>query len=112
MGLADFTNSIITKDQFSGTFRKFDASVQGSARGLDKLGGVISGGGLGMLFGGMAGAAGAIAIGKMAWSLGEVGKVAITTERSFNNLMQSVGISTSIIDSTQRRQTARLPKLT
>ncbi|MBK9003481.1 MAG: hypothetical protein IPM41_06350 [Sphingomonadales bacterium] len=98
MGLADFTNSIITKDQFSGTFRKFDASVQGSARGLDKLGGVISGGGLGMLFGGMAGAAGAIAIGKMAWSLGDVGKVAITTERSFNNLMQSVGISTSIID--------------
>ena len=54
MGLADFTNSIITKDQFSGTFRKFDASVQGSARGLDKLGGIMSGGGLGMLFGGAA----------------------------------------------------------
>jgi hypothetical protein len=98
MGLADFTNSIITKDGFSNTFRKFDGAVQGSARGLDKLGRVMSGGGLGMLFGGMAGAAGAIAIGKMAWNMGELGKVAITTERSFNNLMQSVGISTSIID--------------
>ena len=98
MGLADFTNSIITKDQFSGTFRKFDASVQGSARGLDKLGGVISGGGLGMLFGATAGVAGALAIGKMAWNMGELGKVAITTERSFNNLMRSVGISASVID--------------
>lgn len=98
MALADFTNSIITKDGFSGTFKKFDQSVQGSARALDKLGGMVSGGGLGMLFGATAGVAGAAAIGKMAWELGEVGQIAITTERSFNNLMRSVGISASIID--------------
>jgi len=98
MGLADFKNSIVTKDQFSQTFNKFDRSVQSSARGLDKMGGILSGGGLGMLFGGMAGVAGVAAITKAAWELGELGKVAITTERSFNNLMQSVGISSSIID--------------
>lgn len=98
MGLADFTNSIVTKDQFSGTFRKFDASVQGSARGLDKMGGILSGGGLGMLFGGMAGAAGAIAIGKMAWSLGELGAQSLTTKTSFESLMRSVGQSTQLLD--------------
>ena len=65
MGLADFKNSIVTKDQFSQTFNKFDRSVQSSARGLDKMGGILSGGGLGMLFGGMAGVAGVAAIPKM-----------------------------------------------
>lgn len=46
MALSDFKNSIITQDKFSQTFNKFDRSVQGSARGLDKLGGILSGGGL------------------------------------------------------------------
>ena len=98
MGLADFTNSIITKDQFSGTFRKFDISVQGSARGLDKLGRAMSGGGLGMLFGATAGVAGALAIGKMAWSLGELGAQSLTTKTSFESLMRSVGQSTQLLD--------------
>ena len=98
MGLADFKNSIVTKDQFSQTFNKFDRSVQSSARGLGKLGGIMSGGGLGMLFGGMAGVAGVAAITKTAWELGELGKVAITTERSFNNLMRTVGISPSVLN--------------
>ena len=98
MGLADFTNSIVTKDGFSNTFKKFDSSVQGSARGLDKLGGIMSGGGLGMLFGATAGVAGALAIGKMAFSLGDLGAQSLTTEASFNSLMSSVGQSTRLLD--------------
>src|SRR5574343_344086 len=98
MGLADFTNSIITRDGFSNTFKKFDNSVQGSARGLDKLGGVMSGGGLGMLFGATAGVAGAVAIGKMAFSLGELGAQSLTTKTSFESLMRSVGQSTQLLD--------------
>ena len=98
MGLADLTNSIVTKDGFSNTFKKFDSSVQGSARALDKLGGAMSGGGLGMLFGGAAGIAGAAAIGKMAFSLGDLGAQSLTTEASFNSLMSSVGQSTRLLD--------------
>lgn len=98
MALSDFKNSIITQDKFSQTFNRFDRGVQTSARGLDKLGGVLSSGGLGMLFGGTAGVTGAVAIGKMAWSLGEMGQVAVTTERSFNNMMKAVGISANIIE--------------
>jgi len=98
MGLADFTNSIVTKDGFSNTFKKFDSSVQGSARALDKLGGAMSGGGLGMLFGATAGVAGALAIGKMAFSLGDLGAQSLTTEASFNSLMSSVGQSTRLLD--------------
>lgn len=98
MGLADFTNSIITKDGFSNTFRKFDGAVQSSARGLDKLGGAMSGGGLGMLFGGVAGVAGAAAIGKVAWELAELGAQSLTTKASFETLMQSVGQSSGLLD--------------
>lgn len=98
MGLADFTNSIVTKDGFSNTFKKFDNSVQGSARGLDKLGGVISGGGLGMLFGGTAVIAGAAAIGKATWELAELGAQSLTTKASFETLMQSVGQSSGLLD--------------
>ena len=98
MGLADFTNSIVTKDGFSNTFKKFDSSVQGSARGLDKLGGIMSGGGLGMLFGATAGVAGALAIGKMAWNMGELGAQSLTTKTSFESLMRSVGQSTQLLD--------------
>lgn len=112
MGLADFTNSIITKDQFSGTFRKFDASVQGSARGLDKLGGAMSGGGLGMLFGGVAGVAGAVAIGKMAFSLGDLGAQSLTTEASFNSLMRSVGLSTGLLDQLKKAAGGTITEMT
>jgi len=98
MALADFTNSIVTKDGFSNTFKKFDASVQGSARGLDKLGGVMSGGGLGMLFGGTAVIAGAAAIGKATWELAELGAQSLTTKGSFESLMRSVGQSTGLLD--------------
>ena len=112
MGLADFTNSIVTKDQFSGTFRKFDASVQGSARGLDKLGGIMSGGGLGMLFGGAAGVAGALAIGKMAFSLGDLGAQSLTTEASFNSLMRSVGLSTGLLDQLKKAAGGTITEMT
>jgi hypothetical protein len=98
MALADFRNAIITQDKFSQTFNKFDRSVAASGRGLDKLGGVISGGGLGMLFGATAGVAGALAIGKMAWSLGELGAQSLTTKTSFESLMRSVGQSTQLLD--------------
>ena len=98
MGLADFKNSIVTKDQFSQTFNKFDRSVQGSARGLDKMGGILSGGGLGMLFGGMAGVAGVAAITKTAFALGDLGAQSLTTKSSFESLMRSVGLSTGILD--------------
>lgn len=98
MALADFRNAIITQDKFSQTFNKFDRSVAASGRGLDKLGGIMSGGGLGMLFGATAGVAGAIAIGKMAWSLGELGAQSLTTKTSFESLMRSVGQSTQLLD--------------
>lgn len=98
MSLADFRNSIVTKDQFSQTFNKFDRSVQSSARGLDKLGGILSGGGLGMLFGGMAGVAGVAAITKTAFALGDLGAQSLTTKASFESLMRSVGLSTGILD--------------
>ena len=98
MSLADFKNSIVTKDQFSQTFNKFDRSVQSSARGLDKMGGILSGGGLGMLFGGMAGVAGVAAITKTAFALGDLGAQSLTTKASFESLMRSVGLSTGILD--------------
>ena len=98
MALADFKNSIITQDKFSQTFNKFDRGVQTSARGLDKLGGIMSGGGVGMLFGATAGAAGAIAIGKTVWSLGELGAQSLTTKSSFESLMRSVGQSPALLD--------------
>ncbi len=98
MSLADFKNSIVTKDQFSQTFNKFDRSVQSSARGLDKMGGILSGGGLGMLFGGMAGVAGVAAITKTAFALGDLGAQSLTTKSSFESLMRSVGLSTGILD--------------
>jgi len=98
MGLADFKNSIVTKDQFSQTFNKFDRSVQTSARGLDKLGGVLSSGGLGTLFAGMAGAAGIAAITKTAFALGDLGAQSLTTKASFDSLMRSVGLSTGLLD--------------
>ena len=98
MSLADFRNSIVTKDQFSQTFNKFDRSVQSSARGLDKMGGILSGGGLGMLFGGMAGVAGVAAITKTAFALGDLGAQSLTTKASFESLMRSVGLSTGILD--------------
>ena len=97
MGLSDFKNAIITEDKFSGTFKKFDGAVQGSARGLDKLGGIMSGGGLGMLFGATAGVAGAVAIGKQVWALGELGAQSLTTKASFESLMQSVGQSPQLL---------------
>ena len=98
MSLADFKNSIVTKDQFSQTFNKFDRSVQSSARGLNKMGGILSGGGLGMLFGGMAGVAGVAAITKTAFALGDLGAQSLTTKSSFESLMRSVGLSTGILD--------------
>lgn len=98
MGLADFKNSIITQDKFSQTFSKFDRGVETSARGLDKLGGVLSSGGVGMLFGATAGVAGVAAIGKMVWSLGELGAQSLTTKASFESLMRSVGQSPGLLD--------------
>lgn len=98
MALSDFKNSIITQDKFSQTFNKFDRSVQGSARGLDKLGGILSGGGLGMLFGATAGVAGAMAIGRTAFELGNLGAQSLTTKASFSSLMQSVGQSTRLLE--------------
>lgn len=98
MALADFRNSIVTQDKFSGTFSRFDRSVQSSARGLDKLGAVVSTGGVGMLFGGVAGIAGAAAIGKTVWSLGELGAQSLTTAASFNTLMNAVGQSPALLD--------------
>ena len=98
MALADFKNSIITQDKFSATFSKFDRGVQTSARGLDKLGGVLSSGGVGMLFGATAGVAGAVAIGKTVWALGELGAQSLTTKASFESLMRSVGQSTGLLD--------------
>lgn len=98
MALADFRNSIVTKDQFSQTFNKFDRSVQTSARGLDKLGGVLSSGGLGMLFGGVAGAAGVAAITKTAFALGDLGAQSLTTKASFDNLMRSIGASPVLLN--------------
>ena len=112
MGLADFTNSIVTKDGFSNTFKKFDSSVQGSARGLDKLGGIMSGGGLGMLFGATAGVAGALAIGKMAFSLGDLGAQSLTTEASFNSLMRSVGLSTGLLDQLKKAAGGTITEMT
>lgn len=98
MALSDFKNSIITQDKFSQTFNKFDRSVQGSARGLDKLGGILSGGGLGMLFGGLAGTADVMAIGRTAFELGNLGAQSLTTKASFESLMRSVGLSTRLLD--------------
>ena len=98
MALADFRNSIVTQDKFSGTFSKFDRSVQSSARGLDKLGAAVTSGGVGMLFGATAGVAGAIALGKTVWSLGELGAQSLTTAASFNTLMDAVGQSPALLD--------------
>ena len=98
MGLTDFRYIITAQDRFSTTFRKFDQGVQSSARGLDKLSGVISGGGLGMLFGATAGVAGAIGIAKATWALGELGAQSITTRNSFETLMRSVGQSPALLD--------------
>ena len=98
MATADFRNAIITQDKFSPTFNKFDRAVQGSAKGLDRLGSIMSSGGLGMLFGATAGAAGAMAIGKMAFALGDLGAQSLTTKASFESLMRSVGLSTRLLD--------------
>ena len=98
MGLADFTNSIVTKDQFSQTFSKFDRSVQTSARGLAKLGGVMSSGGLGMLFGGAAGVAGATAIAKVTFELGNLGAQSLVTKQSFESVTTSVGKTVALLD--------------
>lgn len=102
MALSDFRNAIITEDKFSATFSKFDRTVQGSARGLDRLGNVVSGGGLGMLLGGAAGVAGAVAIGKTVWSLGELGAQSLTTKASYDSLMRSVGQSPALLDQLTR----------
>ena len=112
MGLADFTNSIVTKDQFSQTFNKFDRSVQGSARGLDKMGGILSGGGLGMLFGGAAGVAGVAAITKTAFALGDLGAQSLTTKSSFESLMRSVGLSTQLLDQLKEASGGTITELT
>ena len=112
MGLADFKNSIVTKDQFSQTFNKFDRSVQGSARGLDKMGGILSGGGLGMLFGGMAGVAGVAAITKTAFALGDLGAQSLTTKASFDSLMKSVGLSTGLLDQLKEASGGTITELT
>ena len=98
MALNDFRFSIVAQDKFGQTFRRLDQGVQTSARGLDKLGGIVTGGGLGMLFGATAGVAGAIAIGKMAWNMGELGAQSLTTKTSFESLMRSVGQSTQLLD--------------
>ena len=98
MGLSDFKNAIITEDKFSGTFKKFDNAVGGSAKGLDKLGGVMSSGNLAMLFGGAAGVAGIAAMGKTIWSLGELGAQSLTTKASFESLMSSVGQSSQLLN--------------
>lgn len=102
MALSDFRNAIITEDKFSATFSKFDRTVQDSARGLDRLGNVVSGGGLGMLLGGAAGVAGAVAIGKTVWSLGELGAQSLTTKASYDSLMRSVGQSPALLDQLTR----------
>lgn len=102
MALSDFRNAIITEDKFSATFSKFDRTVQGSARGLDRLGNVVSGGGLGMLLGGAAGVAGAVAIGKTVWSLGELGAQSLTAKASYDSLMRSVGQSPALLDQLTR----------
>lgn len=93
MGLADFVNSIITKDQFSQTFNKFDRSVSGAGRSIDKLAG-----GMGMLFAGIAGAAGVAALGKTALELGNLGAQSLVTRDSFASVTQSVGKSTALLD--------------
>ena len=98
MALNDFRFSIVAQDKFGQTFRRLDQGVQTSARGLDKLGGIVTGGGLGMLFGATAGVAGAIAIGKATWALGELGAQSITTRNSFETLMQSVGQSPALLE--------------
>jgi len=98
MSLANFVNSIITKNQFSGTFNQFNQAVQKSANGLNKLGGIMSGGGLGALFGGVAGGVGALAITKTAFALGNLGAQSLTTKASFESLMNSVGLSTQLIE--------------
>ena len=98
MTLANFVNAIVTKNQFSGTFNQFNQAVQKSATGLNKLGGVLSSGSLGALFGGVAGAAGAMAITKTAFALGDLGAQSLTTKASFESLMRSVGLSTQLID--------------
>lgn len=99
MAIRDFTNSIITKDGYSKTFKGFDSAVEGSGRKLDKLGGIMSGGGLAMLFGATAGVAGAVAIGKTVWALGELGAESLTTKASFDTLMRSVGAAPGLLDS-------------
>ena len=97
MGLSDFVNSIVTNDKFSATFKKFDSAVDGSAKGLDRLGNFMSSGNLAMLFGGAAGVAGVAAIGKTIWNLGELGAQSLTTKASFESLMASVGQSPALL---------------
>lgn len=96
MALADFRNSIITQDRFSATFRKFDQGVASSAKGLDKMGSVISG--VGALFGATAGAAGLVMMGKAALDLSALGAQSLTTKASFESLMRAVGQSPALLD--------------
>ena len=98
MAVSDFVNSIITKDGFSATFSKFDNAVKGSGKELDRLGKVMSGGGLMALFGGAAGVYGATQIGKAVWQLGELGAQSLTTKASFDSLMRSVGQSPALLN--------------
>lgn len=98
MALADFRNAIITEDKFSKTFSKLDSTVEKSGSRLDSLGKSLTSGGLGMLFGGAVGVAGAVAIGKTVWALGELGAQSITTRNSFEMLMRSVGASPMLLD--------------
>lgn len=98
MATSDFVSSIIYKDGYSKAFKGLDNAVQTSARGLDKLGGILSGGGLGMLFGGVAGAAGLMGITKATFALGDLGAQSLTTKSSFDSLMRSVGLSTRLLE--------------
>ena len=98
MGLSDFVNAIITEDKFSGTFKKFDGAVEGSAQRLTNWAAscraaillCCSAGRLALLV--------SLRLARAIWNLGELGAQSLTTKASFESLMSSVGQSPQLLN--------------
>ena len=115
MGLSDFTAKLTVRDDFSKAFKDFDKHIGGAGKGVDKIGGLLSGGGglgaIGGLLGGAAGIYGVTQIAEMAMELGNLGAQAITTRDSFENMMASAGLSVSVLNEMKRAAGGTIPEL-
>lgn len=99
----DLKSSVTMTDNASPTLKKLQGELTSTGQKFDQMGGSSSklGGIMGSL-GGVVGALGvsfgAMKIAQTAYELGNLGSVAITTEKAFRNVMEAAGQSASILN--------------